>query len=101
MSRQTNVHDEEQSGRPTICSEFKMLTKTFVEDEASRFQNFYVNFQKFHTPFFSRLSVTLGYHKFCARWVSKMLRGEHKMALAFTFLKQYHKDDNEFLNHII
>jgi hypothetical protein len=23
------------------------------------------------------------------------------MALAFTFLKQYHKDDNEFLNHII
>jgi hypothetical protein len=49
--------------------------------------------------------VRLGYHhKFCARWVLKMLTGVHKMqrmALSSTFLEQYHKDDDEFLSHII
>jgi hypothetical protein len=48
--------------------------------------------------------VRLGYHKFCARWVPKMLTGAHKMqrmALALTFLEQYHEDGDEFLNHIV
>jgi hypothetical protein len=33
-----------------------------------------------------------------------MLMGVHKiqrMALALTFLEQYHKEGNEFLNHIV
>jgi hypothetical protein len=40
-------------------------------------------------------AVRLGYHKFCTRWVPKMLMGVHKlqrMALALTFLERYHKD---------
>jgi hypothetical protein len=64
-----------------------VLTKKFVKDGASQFQNFRGNFCKFHT-----------------RWVLKMLTGAHKMqrtASALTFLEQYHKDGNEFLNHII
>jgi hypothetical protein len=46
----------------------------------------------------------LGYHKFCARWVLKMIRGAHKtqrMVSASTFLEQYHKDGDEFLSHIV
>jgi hypothetical protein len=47
---------------------------------------------------------TLGYHKFCARLIKKMITGAHKtqrMASTFTFLKRYPKDGDEFLNHIL
>jgi hypothetical protein len=51
------------------------------------------------------IAVRLGYHKFCARWVPKMLTAEHKtqrMAPASTFfLERYHKDGDEFLNLIV
>jgi histone-lysine N-methyltransferase SETMAR len=56
------------------------------------------------TVLYEIITVRLGYHKFCARWVPKMLTGEHKaqrMASALTFLEGYHKDGDEFLNHII
>jgi hypothetical protein len=46
----------------------------------------------------------LGYQKFCATWVPKMLMGAYKMqrmAPAFTFLEQYHKECDKFLNHIV
>jgi hypothetical protein len=48
-------------------------------------------------------TVRLGYHKFCTRWFPKMLTGVHKtpgMASALTFLERYHKDGDEFHNHI-
>jgi hypothetical protein len=35
---------------------FKVLTKKSLKDGASQFQNFCVNFHKFHTPFSMRLS---------------------------------------------
>jgi hypothetical protein len=72
---------------------FKVLTKKFVTDGASQFQNLH-----------KIIIVGLGYHKFCTRRVLKILTSEHKMqkmASALTFLKQYHKDDDEFLNHIV
>jgi hypothetical protein len=53
----TNVHDEERSGRPSVVSDdiFKLLTKKFVKDGASQFQNFRANFHK-HALFSTRLS---------------------------------------------
>jgi hypothetical protein len=72
-----------------------------VKDGTSQFQDFHVNFHKFHTVFSMRL---LGYHKFCARWVPDMLIGAHKMqrmASALTYFEQYHKYGYEFLNHIV
>jgi hypothetical protein len=66
----------------------KVLTKKSAKDSASQFQNFWVNFHKFHALFSMRLLVSLGYHKLRARWVLKVLRGSHKMqkmALASTF----------------
>jgi hypothetical protein len=51
------------------------------------------------------ITVRLGYHKFFARWFSKMLTGVHKTqrmaSLSFDFSEQYHKDGNKFLNHIV
>jgi hypothetical protein len=79
----TNVHDEERSGRrPSVVIDDlvqsvdkKMCEKT----RASQFQNFRVNFHKPHAISSTRLShLGLGYNKFCARWVPKMLTGEHK-----------------------
>jgi hypothetical protein len=57
-----------------------------------------------HTVLYETMTARLGYrHKFCTRWVLKMLMGVHKtqrMASALTFLEQYQQNDNEFLNNI-
>jgi hypothetical protein len=42
---ETNIHDEQQSGLPSVVTAMlKVLTKKFVKDNASQFQNFYENF---------------------------------------------------------
>jgi hypothetical protein len=44
------------------------------------------------------------HHKFCARWVPKILTGAHEMQTmtsALIRLKRYHKDGDEFLSHIV
>jgi hypothetical protein len=56
------------------------------------------------TVLYKIIAVRLGYLKFYARWVLKMLTGAHKkqrIASALTFLERYHKDGNEFLSHIV
>jgi hypothetical protein len=53
---------------------FKVLTKK-LEDGASQFQNFCVCFHKFHAVLYKIITISLGYHKFCERWVLKMLTG--------------------------
>jgi hypothetical protein len=82
---------------------FTVLTKKFVKDGTSQFQNFHVNFHKFHALLSVKLSqARLCYHKFCATWVPKMFMGAHKtqgMAWVLTFLERYHKDGDEYLNH--
>jgi hypothetical protein len=74
---------------------FKMWTRKLVKDGTSQIP---------HTLLYEIITVRRGYFKFCARRVLKMLMGAHKtqrMALALTFLEQYHKDGDEFLNHIV
>jgi hypothetical protein len=83
----------------------KVLTKEFVEDGTSQFQNFLVNFHKFHTLLSKRLSQ-LGWtiRSFAQDGVLKMLMGVHKMqrmALALTFFRAIPPDDDELLNHIV
>jgi hypothetical protein len=43
----------------------------------------------------------LGYHKFCGTCVPKMLTGANRMASTLTYLERYHKDGDEFHNHIV
>jgi hypothetical protein len=88
----TNVHVEERSGLSSVMSDdlIESIDQKFVKDSTSQFQNFRVNFHKFHALFSTRLLVRLGYHKLCARWVPKVLRGAHnmqRMALALTFFE--------------
>jgi hypothetical protein len=54
----TDVHNEEQSGWPSVASDelVQVLTKKFVKDGALQFQNFHVNFPKFYALFFTRLT---------------------------------------------
>jgi hypothetical protein len=63
---------------------FKVLTK-IVKDGSSQFQNFRVIYRKFHEI----ITVRLGYHKCCARWVPKMLTGEHKMQRIVSVLVEF------------
>jgi hypothetical protein len=84
---------------------FTVVTKQFVRDGASKFQTFRANFHKFHSVFSTRLTQ-LGHAiaKFWARWVPKMFTGAQKTqrtASALTFFERYHKDDDEFLNHVV
>jgi hypothetical protein len=82
---------------------FKVLTKKCVKDSASQFQNFPMIFHEFHALLYGIITVRLAYHKFCVRWVLKMLMVAHKtqrMASAWPPLERYHKDGDAFLNHI-
>jgi hypothetical protein len=57
------------------------------------------------TILYEIIAVRLGYQKFCARWLPKMLTSAQKtqrMASAFVgLLERYHEDGNEFLSHIV
>jgi hypothetical protein len=52
------------------------------------------------TILYEIIIVRLGNHKFCSIWVPKILMGAHKTQ-SFDFLERYHKDVDEFLNHIV
>jgi hypothetical protein len=79
------------------------LAKKFVKDGASQFQNFLVNFHKFH-PLFST-----EYHSSASlsQVLRKMVSDAHWCAqnaencFGFDFLDRYYKDGYEFLNHIV
>jgi hypothetical protein len=84
---------------------FKAVTKIFVKDGNSQFQNFCVNFHKFHALFCIRQSITVwpDYYNFGARRVTKMLTNVHKteIVLALTFSEWHHKEGDEFLSHTV
>jgi transposase len=54
----TDVDDEERSGRPIVVSDdlVQSVDEKCVNEGASQFQNFRVNFHKFHALFSTRLS---------------------------------------------
>jgi hypothetical protein len=81
-----------------------------VDQNICERRRFTISEVSFEFPHISRtllceiITISLGYHKFCARWVPKILTGAHKMqrmASALTFLQRYHKDGGEFFNHIV
>jgi hypothetical protein len=82
MGRQRNVHNEEQSGRPTVVSDDLVQS---VDQKICEIWHFTIldllcEFsQMSHTILYKIISVRLGYHKFCSKFVLKMLTGAHKM----------------------
>jgi len=77
----TNVHDEERSGRPTIVTD-ELVTK--INEKIHENRRFTITEFSLGFPQISRsllheiVTEKLGYHKFCARWVSKLLSEDHK-----------------------
>jgi hypothetical protein len=83
MGVQTNVHDEEWSGQPSVVSD------DLVQSEGQHFKisELLCEFPKISRIFlYDIITARLGYHNFWARWVPEMLMGMHKthrMASAF------------------
>jgi hypothetical protein len=100
-----NVHDKGWSGRSAICSEWWSCSNCFPNN--LRKENFRILcefLQISHTDLYEFITVRLGYHKLCTRWVPKMLKGAQKaqrMTSALTFLEWCYKDSDEYLNHIV
>jgi hypothetical protein len=77
----------------------KVLAKNLVRN-ASEFQTCRVEYKKFKKLFSTIITVRLGYHKFCAIFVPKMLMSAHKverMALPLISL-EHHKDGNKYIS---
>jgi transposase len=53
----TNVHNEQQSGQPSVVNDdlVHSVEQKFVKDGTSQFQNFRVNFYRFHALLSKRL----------------------------------------------
>jgi hypothetical protein len=86
----TNVHDEEWSGRPAICSEWWSCSKCRPESLWKKALHNFRTFLWISTNLYEIITIRLGYHKFWARWVPKMLAGAYKMqrmASSLTFFR--------------
>jgi hypothetical protein len=76
-----NVHDEERSGRPSVVSDDLVQN---VDQKTCERRSFTISELSCEFPETSRtllyeiITARLGYHKFCARLVPKMLTGAHK-----------------------
>jgi oligoribonuclease (3'-5' exoribonuclease) len=91
MGGRTNVRDGERSGRPSVVSDDLVYS---VGQKICERRRFIISELSCEFPQISRIllykiiTVRLGYHKFCSRWVPKMLTGVHKtqkMASALIF----------------
>jgi hypothetical protein len=70
----TNVHDEEQSGRPSVVSDDLVQSVDQKVSERRRFTISELSCKFSHiscTILYETVTDRLGYHKFCARWVQQ------------------------------
>ncbi|GBN04732.1 hypothetical protein AVEN_225484-1 [Araneus ventricosus] len=93
-----NIHEESRSGRPSVVS--ADLIKEI--DEKIRLLRYFTISQLSEclrnisrTVLYETVTGKLGYRKFCARWVPKMITENHKtsrMGAALEFLSRHHTD---------
>jgi hypothetical protein len=89
----TNVHNDQQSGWPSVVSDTRVLRAGQKVCEGWHFTISELLCEFPHilpTVLYKIITDTLGCHKFCTSWVLKMLTGAHKMqrmASALTFLE--------------
>jgi hypothetical protein len=77
---QTNVLDEQQSGQPSVMSDDLVQRQRFT---ISKLQ---CEFSQIScTVLYEIIIVGLSNHKFCARWIPKMIMGAHKHNSMFLF----------------
>jgi len=104
---QENVHDEAQSGRPSLVNDdlVHKANKRVRDDRHFTISDLSLQFPHIpRTLLYDIASSHLGYRKVCARWVPKMLTEEHKkqhVACALTFVMRFHKEGDGMLSHIV
>jgi hypothetical protein len=72
MGGQTNVHDKERSGRPSIVSDnlVQSVDQNICERQRFTISELLCEFpQILHTVLYEIITVRLDHHKFCTRWV--------------------------------
>jgi len=96
-----------RSGRPSQVTE-DLLKK--INEKVRENRRFSITELSEHFPQILRSLVhqivveKLGYHKFCARWVLKILTEDHKkqrLAASLTFLEDYDKHGNALIDRIV
>lgn len=106
-SGRENVHDEERSGRPSLVTDELVQTVDAKVRENRRFTmaELSTDFPQISkTLLYEIVTARLGYRKFCARWVPKILTDHHKsqrMASALDFLSRYEDEGEPLLNRIV
>jgi hypothetical protein len=104
---QRNVHDEKPSGQPSVVGDdfVQIIDQKICQRRCFTISQLLCGFPQIaHIVLYKIITVRLGCHQICATWVLKIFMGGHKMqrmTSALTLIQPYHKDDNEFLNHII
>jgi hypothetical protein len=99
---QTNVHDEEQSGQPSVVSDdiVQSVDQEVCERQCFTIPSLLCKFQEISlTVLYKIITVRLDNHDLCTRWVLKMVK-KQRMALHSRFLEQYHIDGDEFLSQV-
>jgi hypothetical protein len=83
MGKQMLTNKSEVDGWPSVVSDNDLVqgvNQIYVKDGASQSQQLSRGFPQISdTVLYEIISVMLSYHKFCARWVPKMLMGAHRM----------------------
>jgi hypothetical protein len=74
MGARTGVHDDERSGDLVQNDDQKICDRRrfTISEYSCEF------LQISHSVLYGIITVRLGYHKFCARWVPKMVTGAQK-----------------------
>jgi hypothetical protein len=93
-------------GRPSVVSDdlVRSVDQKICERRRFTISEFSCEFPQIsYTLLYETITVRLGCHKFCARWFRKSLRlvQNTENGFGFDFLERYHKDGDEFLNHIV
>ena len=101
----TDVHDEGGQGWPSVVTDELVQHVDKVVRQRRRFtvSELSLEFpQVCRTVVYEIVTKKLGYHKFCARWVPKMLTDVHKtQRMASALLQHYHDEGGEFHDKIV
>jgi hypothetical protein len=77
---------------------------TFVKTGDSLLMSFMKFSHMFRVVLYEIVTVQLQQRNICARWVPRILTDKHKqkcMGAALSFLECYHREGDEFLDHIV
>jgi hypothetical protein len=100
----TNVHDEKRSGRPSVLSDdlARSVDQKICDRRCFTVSELSYEFPQIaHTILCENITVRLGCHKFCARWVQNISTGAHKTQRMTSVLASYNDTTKVAMNFSI